>query len=105
VVQDIARVDDATADDALRVYGEMTIYRAVEISQSLFAEMHARHGDFKLDLSQVTEFDTAGLQILLMARQLAEASGQQLEFTHASECVMEVLQLCNVPASTGQVAA
>jgi len=105
MASDIASVEEATAEDALRVHGEMTIYRAAELSQALFAVIRGRDGDLELDLSQVTEFDTAGLQILLMARQLAAANGGRLEITHPSDCVAEVLQLCNVPAGAGQVAA
>lgn len=84
----------------LRVQGEMTIYRASEVAQTLFATIRAHEGDVSLDLSEVTEFDTAGLQLVLMARRLAEASGRRLDVVQPSECVLEVLTLCNVAAST-----
>lgn len=87
-------------NSALRVHGEMTIYRAGEVAQTLLAEVRAHAGDVSLDLSEVTEFDTAGLQIVLMARRLAEAGGRRLDVVQPSECVLEVLQLCNVAASS-----
>ena len=80
----------------LRVQGEMTIYRAGELAQGLFTAVREQSGDLHLDLSEVTEFDTAGLQILLMARHIAEARGARLDFVRASECVTDVLRLCNV---------
>lgn len=83
----------------LRVQGEMTIYRAGELAQGLFAAVLEQSGDLSLDLSEVTEFDTSGLQILLMARRLAESRGARLDFVYASECVLDVLQLCHVAES------
>jgi ABC-type transporter Mla MlaB component len=50
----------------------------------------------------VTEFDTAGLQLVLMARRLAESKGHRLDVVQPSECVLDVLKLCNVSLSKGQ---
>ena len=80
----------------LRVDGEITIYRAAEVAQALFAAVRAQTGDVRLDMSDVSEFDTAGLQLLLMARRLVEANGHRLDVAQPSECVAEVLTLCNV---------
>lgn len=85
----------------LRVQGEMTIYRAGEVAHALFAAVRAHAGDTSLDLSAVTEFDTAGLQLVLMARRMAESAGHHLDVVQPSECVAEVLNLCNVALSTG----
>ena len=89
----------------LRIDGEMTIYRASEVAQTLFAALRAHDGDVSLDLSAVTEFDTAGLQLVLMARRLAEANGRRLDVVQPSECVFEVLNLCNVPHGDVAVSA
>lgn len=90
-----------STNEALRVQGEMTIYRASEVAQTLFAAVRDHDGDVSLDLSEVSEFDTAGLQLVLMARRLAEADGRRLDVVQPSECVSEVLNLCNVAVSTG----
>jgi anti-anti-sigma factor len=90
---------------ALRVQGEMTIYRASEVAQTLFAAVRAHDGDVSLDLSEVSEFDTTGLQLVLMARRLAEANGHRLEVVQPSECVSEVLTLCNVDTGSQPQAA
>lgn len=89
--------DRESASGQLCVQGELTIYRAGEVAQTLFAAVRTRAGDVTLDLSAVTEFDTAGLQIVLMARRMAEASGHRLEVVQPSACVADVLKLCNVP--------
>jgi len=89
-------VDQKLSMSELRVDGEMTIYRASEVAQTLFAAVRAETGDVSLDMSDVSEFDTAGLQLLLMARRLVEANGHRLDVVQPSECVAEVLTLCNV---------
>lgn len=90
-----------STNGALSVDGEMTIYRASEVAQTLFAAVRAHDGNVSLDMSAVTEFDTAGLQLVLMARRLAESNGHYLDVVQPSECVLEVLELCNVATSTG----
>jgi anti-anti-sigma factor len=94
--------DQKLSNGELRVDGEMTIYRATEVAQTLFAAVRAHAGDVHLDLSDVTEFDTAGLQLVLMARRLAESNGHRLDLVQPSECVLDVLKLCNVSLSKGQ---
>jgi anti-anti-sigma factor len=89
-----------STNGAMRVHGEMTIYRAGEVAQTLLTAIAAHQGDVSLDLSAVTEFDTAGLQLVLMARRLAESKGHRLDVVQPSECVAEVLGLCNVSLST-----
>lgn len=89
-------VDQKLSMGELRMDGEMTIYRATEVAQTLFASLRAQAGDVNLDLSDVTEFDTAGLQLVLMARRMVEASGHRLDVVQPSECVLDVLELCNV---------
>lgn len=93
--------DQSTANGALRVHGEMTIYRASEVAQTLFAAIRTHAGDVSLDLSDVTEFDTAGLQIVLLARRMAESDGRRLDVVQPSECVAEVLKLCSFDVSGG----
>lgn len=84
----------------VHIQGEMTIYRAHEVAETLFTAVRAHDGDVSLDLSAVSELDTAGLQLILMARRLAEANGHSLSIVQPSECVREVLTLCNVATET-----
>ncbi len=61
----------------LRVDGEMTIYRATEVAQTSVRRRYVHMtGDVNHRiLSDVTEFDTAGLQLVLVARRMVEANG------------------------------
>ena len=58
----------------LAVEGEMTIYRAAEL-QPVLLDAVRTHDAPALDLSEVTEFDCAGMQLLLVARREARRLG------------------------------
>jgi anti-anti-sigma factor len=84
------------AGSALRVHGEMTIYRAGELAQTILGKLQKKSATARLDLSEVTEIDSAGLQLLLMAHRMATAGGSRLAIVNPSACVAEVLALCNL---------
>ena len=87
-------------DGLVRIRGEMTIYGAVEVG----ADLMRRAGDAavpcRIDLSEVAEIDTTGLQILMMARRARHADAQPVEFLAPSPAVTEVLELLRL---TGMV--
>lgn len=79
------------------IMGEMSIYRAGDIHNQL-SEALAESPLLHLDLSEVTEFDTAGLQMLLAARKSAEAAHGALRIVNPSVAVSEVLRLLHLGA-------
>lgn len=87
----------------LRLSGELTIYHAAEIKPQLVA-LIGRADTPDLDLSEVTELDTAGLQLLLFARREANAAGKPLRCLSPSPVVIDVLSLCNLTAKLGEPA-
>ena len=52
----------------------------------------------EIDLSGVTEFDTAGVQLLMLAKQDALAKKSELRLVGHSPAVLEVFELLNVAA-------
>ena len=83
----------------VNVSGEMTIFSAAELKKPLFDALNkAKKGKagaaLEMDLSNVTEFDTAGLQLLLLARQQAAATGRGFHISAASVAVREAFALC-----------
>ena len=50
-------------------------------------------GDLTLDLSEVTDFDSAGVQLLLAARRSLVERGQRLHVAAASQVVRDGLQV------------
>jgi anti-anti-sigma regulatory factor len=62
------------ADDVNRIAldGELTIYRAADL-KVLVLDALRKTRVLEIDLSGVTELDTAGLQVLMLAKQTAAA--------------------------------
>jgi anti-anti-sigma factor len=79
----------------LRIEGEMTIYSAAALAERVIAAVTDASREASLDLSQVTDIDTAGLQILLMARKLARAHGG-LAIIDPNPRVEALLRLCQL---------
>ncbi|WP_431702708.1 STAS domain-containing protein [Pseudomonas sp. BR20] len=89
-----------TIDDTARVRidGELTIYTVAELAAALLPQMGAAPR-LELDLSEVTEMDGAGLQLLAVIRREAGIAGTALSVTGQSQVVMQALQLCRSAAS------
>jgi anti-sigma B factor antagonist len=88
-------VTAATPDPAaFGVEGELTVYRAAELKAAL---VRAARADAPLiDLAGVTEIDTAGVQLLLLARHVAAARGVPLRLAAASEPVRETMTFLGI---------
>lgn len=82
---------------ALRLDGELTIYRAQELRQTLLQAL-AQPGDLQLDLSEVSELDSSAVQLLLATRLDALAAGKCFAIPAASEPVRQVLHLMGLGA-------
>ena len=85
----------------LSLDGELTIYRAAELKELLLNALAAGSGDLEVDLSGVSEFDSAGLQLLMLAKHTARQRGRELRLTGHSPAVLEVFELLNVAAHFG----
>ena len=76
----------------------MTIYTCGELKPRLLEELAAHPDATGLDLSRVIELDTAGLQLLLMARRYASEAGRELSVANPSHVVTDVLEVCRLQA-------
>lgn len=79
----------------LQIEGEMTIYRAVELKHALMDPLR-NGGILEADLSGVTEIDTTGLQLLMLAKKTAQERGGELRLVGHSAAVIDVLELLDV---------
>ena len=97
----------STTPISFRIDGEFTIYRAAELAAALKAALAAPSdgGAFEIDLSEVTEMDSAGVQLLLAARRSAQESGRGLRVAPRSPAVDEVLGLLQLSAHFGEAIA
>lgn len=80
--------------------GEVNIYRAAELKHSVLAALRQSRV-LEIDLGGVTEFDTAGLQVLMLAKRTASAEQRELRLLHHSPAVVEVVELLNLGAFFG----
>jgi anti-anti-sigma factor len=79
----------------LIVENEMTIYTALEQKNALSKYLNT-HKEIQIDLSCVTEIDSAGLQLLLFLKREAEERNIQFSLLQHSQAVVEVFELLNI---------
>ncbi len=73
----------------------MTIYTVMELKARLI-EPIGRHRELEIDLSGVTEIDSAGVQLMILCKKEAMAHGATLRFTGHSQPVLDALDLFNL---------
>jgi anti-sigma B factor antagonist len=79
--------------DRVRIRGEMTIYNAVGLKDDLFNALRGLTDRCAIDLSKVSEFDSTGLQILLMVQRACASGGVIFSLLDPSSIVRETLEL------------
>lgn len=82
------------------IEGEMTIYNALELKDRLLAPLD-QYAHMEIDLAGVSEIDSAGLQLLVMAKNEAKVRGKNLSISGHSPAVLEALDLCNLESFFG----
>ena len=79
---------------------DLTIYHALAQKSQLLDALGS--GDtLELDLSQVAEIDTAGLQLLLLAKREANKAGKRMTLTAHSPVVRELIEFTHLGAHFG----
>lgn len=81
----------------MRMAGEMNIYFVEEVKAELVDVME-KCDKLEINLSDVTEIDTAGIQLLILAEREMVSLGKMLCLKELSSTVLEVLALYNLPA-------
>lgn len=81
----------------MQLDGEVNINTAAEIRAAL-QQAIAEHEDTEVDLGGVEAMDTAGLQLMLMAKR---CEGKSVRFVNHSPAVLEVLELANLGQQLG----
>jgi len=72
--------------------GEMTIYDAAELKPAL---LHAlgQSDEIEIDLADISEIDTSGVQLLMLMKREATDAGKALTLVGHSPAVLEVFEL------------
>lgn len=76
---------------SVKISGECTIFHAAEAKIPLLQNIDKLDRKVVLDLSQITELDTAGVQLLLMFKKKIVNAGGKLKVSAISEPVRQVL--------------
>ncbi len=79
----------------LFIEGDLTIRRVQEMKDVILARL-AQSQALEVDLAGVTEIDTAGIQLLLMARRAAQASRKELRLVAHSHAVAALFDLLRI---------
>lgn len=90
-----SRVLENSGSATVAIEGEMNIYRAIELKAGLMKAIDEAES-VELDLSGVSEFDSSGLQLLLLAWKEAGRQNKKLTLSAASAPVDSVVELFNL---------
>jgi len=83
----------------LSIEGEMTVATAAALRDEILAVLPAQEsGEIEIDLSGVSEMDTAGLQLML---QIKRRCGAHLRLVNHSPAVLQILDLSRTGAHFG----
>jgi len=83
--------------NTLKIEGELTIFRAMELKPVILATPPVD----VIDLSGVTDLDCAGLQLLMLAKKTALSQQRDIQLMGHSPAVLDVFELLNVAAYFG----
>lgn len=84
----------------LGIDGELTIYRAAELKGALLDGLN-RCEQLEINLSQVSEMDSAGLQLLYLLKREAAHLNKQVSLVAHSPATLEVLDLYDMTSHFG----
>jgi anti-sigma B factor antagonist len=85
----------------LCIEGELTFHRAMELRDTLLAFLECQASPIDIDLSGVSALDTAGVQLLLLAKSTASASNRELRLVGQSGAVVQTFELLNLTTHFG----
>jgi anti-sigma B factor antagonist len=79
----------------LTIQDEMTIYNVLEQKNTIYSYLKPDH-ELQIDLSAVSEIDSAGMQLLIFLKNEAIRKKNELSFIHHSQAVVEVVEMLNL---------
>ena len=79
----------------LSVDGELTIYQAAKLRDRLLESLR-NCVEIDVNLSRVSEIDTAGVQVLMLVKREALAAGKPMRLVAHSAATLEAFDLLNL---------
>jgi len=87
-------------DTQIAICNEMTIYTALEQTNALSPHLKAEQ-TLQLDLSDVSEIDSAGIQLLIYMKREASRLNKQFSLVNHSQAVVDVMELLGLVSFFG----
>jgi len=84
----------------IAIRNEMTIYTALEQRNALLPHLKAEQ-TLQLDLSEVSEIDSAGMQLLIHMKKEAKRHNNHFSLINHSQAVVEVITLLGLTSFFG----
>jgi anti-sigma B factor antagonist len=90
------------ADDSTLAFikDEMTIYKVLEQKNELYPLLKPDH-ELQIDLSEVSEMDSSGLQLLIFLKKESRRIQSSLSLIHHSQGVVELIEHLNLSTFFG----
>lgn len=88
---------------AVKIRGEFTIFTAQVYKEQLANAVRDSEvgAEIDIDLSDVTEIDTAGIQLMVMAKREAASRGGNVRFVRHSDSVLDLIDLYALASQFG----
>ena len=84
----------------VEIKGELNIFTAASLRQ-LLLDAFAAGTEVEVDLSQVSEMDSAGMQLLVAAKRESALIGKPLRYTGHSPAVIDLIERCDLAGHLG----
>lgn len=84
----------------IEIKGELSIYTVAALRQQLLDALDGA-AEVDVDLSEVSEMDSAGMQLMVAAKREAALRDKALRFSGHSPAVFDVLELCQLSGHLG----
>jgi anti-anti-sigma factor len=91
----LVEIRDGSAHVAIE--GDLTVSSVQDIRAALAAVV-VEHDETEIDLGSIEEIDSAGLQLMLIAKR---SEGRTVRFVNHSDAVLRLLDLANLGAALG----
>jgi anti-anti-sigma factor len=84
----------------VKLAGELTIFYADELWPQLWQGLQEAQ-EVEIDLNGVSEIDTAGIQLLMMAKKNEKSAGKTVRVLNHSQSVLEAFELYDLAGYFG----
>jgi len=85
----------------IAIEGELSIFKVADLRQRLL-DAFSEGDEVEIDLSRVSEVDSAGIQLLVAAKREATMRSKLLRFTGCSPAVLDIIKLFSLVGHFGE---